>query len=245
MRDVVVNVPGSIERAVNGGVDVNKFSRREAHDAAGISSTGRCSMSNPESLVIDDRGARGKLLSASASDTGRVVVQLDEGHQVHIDRHRLVPREEGGYRYEGTFSAPEAEAETVEEHRIPLAREEATVHRETHETGRVRINKSVREHTETIDEPVLQETVAVERVPIDRAIEEVPSVREEKGVIIIPVVEERLVITKQLVLKEEIRVTRQQSEQRDARTVTLRSEEVSIEREEHGPDAPDKPDKQA
>lgn len=206
----------------------------------GILPTGRCSMSHTDPLVIDDHGVRGELVDAPAPNKGRMIVQLDEGRQVRIDRRRLAPREEGGYRYEGTFPAPEAKAETVEEHRIPVARERATVRRETRETGRVRIIKNVREHTETIDEPVRQENVSVERVPIDRVVEEVPSVREEDGVIIIPVVEERLVVTKQFVLKEEVHVTRQQSEQRDSRTVTLRSEEVNVEREKHAPDAPDK-----
>lgn len=194
-------------------------------------------MSHTNPLVIDDRGVRGKLAEELNPEADRVTVQLDDKRQVQVDRHRLAPREEGGYHYEGTF--PEAEAETVEERRIPLARERATVRREPRETGRVRIRKSVHEHTETIDEPVRQEHVSVERVPVDRVIEEAPPVREEGGVLIIPVVEERLVVTKQLVLTEEVHVTRQQREERDTRTVTLRSEEIDVEREDLTTDAPD------
>lgn len=204
------------------------------------------SMSRTHRLVIDDRGVRGTLVTELDPDTDRVAVDLeDEARRVHVDRRRLAPREGGGYCYDGAFPPAEAEAETgsdpeaetVEEHRIPLAREHVRVDRQTRETGRVRIRKRVREHTETIDEPVRQETVSVERVPIDRIVEAPPSTRQEGDVLIIPVVEERLVVTKQLVLKEEIRVTRQQREQRDARPITLRHEEVEVEREEGPADA--------
>lgn len=196
-------------------------------------------MDQTNPLVIDDHGVRGELVDEPDPGVDQVAVQLEEGRQVRIDRRSLAPREEGGYRYEGTFPASETEAETMEEHRIPLARERAAVRRETRETGRVRIKKSVHEHTETIDEPVRQEHVSVERIPVDRVVEQPPPVREEDGVLIIPVVEERLVVTRQLVLTEEVHVTRQQSEQRDTRTVTLRSEEVDVEREERPTDAPD------
>ena len=49
----------------------------------------------------------------------------------------------------------------------------------------------------------------VERVPVDRPVEAMPVVREEDGVLIVPVVEERLVVTKQLVLKEELQIRTQ------------------------------------
>lgn len=49
--------------------------------------------------------------------------------------------------------------------------------------------------------------------------------------LIIPIYEERLVVQKQLFLKEELHVTRQETVDRHAQqTVTLRREEVAIER---------------
>jgi stress response protein YsnF len=44
-------------------------------------------------------------------------------------------------------------------------------------------------------------------LPVDVA----PAVREEDGVLIVPIVEEQLVIETRLVLKEEIRITRRLS----------------------------------
>ena len=44
------------------------------------------------------------------------------------------------------------------------------------------------------------------RVPIDREVDAVPSIRTEGDVTIIPVVEERIVVRCQLVLREEVHV---------------------------------------
>ncbi len=189
-------------------------------------------MSRTHRLVTDDRGTRGELVDELDPHAEQVAVRLDAGGTVQVDRRRIAPHEDGGYRYAGVFPGAQAPEETVvEERRIPLARERAHVRRETRETGRVRIRKTVHEHTETIDEPVRQERVRVERVPIDRVVEEAPSTRREGDTLVIPVVEERLVVTKQLVLKEEVRVTREERVQREPRPITLRSEEVDIERE--------------
>lgn len=198
-------------------------------------------MSDAPRRIIDVHGVHGEIVSEREAATDRVTVRLADGSRVAIDRHRLVAGEEGGYHYDGAFpaEADAAGAETVEEHRIPLARERASVHRETRETGRVRIEKTVRERVETIDEPVRRETVSVERVPIDRVVEAAPPVRTEGNVLIVPVVEERLVVTKQLVLKEEVHVTRQLDEQHDPRTVTLRSEEIDVTREDNAADSRD------
>ena len=54
--------------------------------------------------------------------------------------------------------------------------------------------------------------------------------REEDGVLIVPVVEEQLVVTTRLILKEEIRITRRSRTEAVREPVRLRSEQVDIER---------------
>ncbi len=49
-----------------------------------------------------------------------------------------------------------------------------------------------------------------------------------------PVVEERLVLTKELVLREEVRMTRRDTEKRDTRVVTLQRESVTVRRTSAG-----------
>jgi stress response protein YsnF len=55
-------------------------------------------------------------------------------------------------------------------------------------------------------------------------------VREEDGVLIVPVLEERLVVTTELILKEEIRITKKDRTEIVREPVRLRSERVEIER---------------
>ena len=63
-------------------------------------------------------------------------------------------------------------------------------------------------------------------------IETAPAEREEDGVLIIPVVEEQLVVTKQLILKEEIRITRHRRTELVREPVRLRSEQAVVERQQ-------------
>jgi uncharacterized protein (TIGR02271 family) len=81
-----------------------------------------------------------------------------------------------------------------------------------------------------VDEPLLREEVTVERAAINQIVNEPVPVRYEGDTMIVPVLEEILVVEKRLVLKEEIRITRQRVEQREPQRVTLRSEEVIVER---------------
>lgn len=125
---------------------------------------------------------------------------------------------------------PASSPELVEEQRLPLAREEMTVRRETRETGRVRIHKQVHERTVPLDEPLIEEKIEVRRISVDRVLDEPAEIRREGDVTIIPVMEERLVVSKELVLTEELHVRKHRHETREARTVTLRSEEAVVER---------------
>ena len=82
-----------------------------------------------------------------------------------------------------------------------------------------------------LDEPLAVEQWKVERVAKHEVVEEAPPTRREGETTIYPVVEERLVLTKELVLVEEIHVTRAVSERRDTQTVVLRRETLQVERE--------------
>jgi stress response protein YsnF len=87
------------------------------------------------------------------------------------------------------------------------------------------------ERQESVDVELGEEHVEVERIEVNRPIDSVPPIREERGVVIIPVVAEVLVLEKRLVLREELHVHRRQEQRRENRQVTLRSNEVQIDRE--------------
>lgn len=113
---------------------------------------------------------------------------------------------------------------------IPVVAEELNVGRRSVEAGRVRVKKVVQEHQEVVDEPVFAEEVVVERVPVNQVVQTAPEPRQEGDTMVFPVLEEVLVVERRLMLKEEVRVTKRVTEAREPQTVTLRSENVTIER---------------
>lgn len=117
-----------------------------------------------------------------------------------------------------------------EELRIPVIREEAVVRTREVERGGVRVHKTVNEREEVVEQPTMREDVDVERVAIGRVVDTVPEVREEGDTLIIPVLEEMLVVEKRLVLKEEIRVTKRRTTETEQARVVLSEEQVTIER---------------
>ena len=123
----------------------------------------------------------------------------------------------------------------MHEHSIPVVREEVDVSRRRRETGVVRIRKLVREHEVVLDEPVLREEVDVERVPVGREVEAAAPPRQEGDVLVVPVYEEVLVVRRQLMLKEELRIRRRASTVPHAEKAVLREETLVVEREQFTP----------
>ena len=111
---------------------------------------------------------------------------------------------------------------------IPVIAEQIHVDKHVVETGQVRITKTVREDQQTVDLPLSRETIEVERVAINQPVTAPPAVRQEGDTVIYPVLQE--VIVKQLMLVEEIRVTTRRTIVNDPQQVTLRKEEVHVER---------------
>ena len=113
---------------------------------------------------------------------------------------------------------------------IPVIEEQVAVGKQVVETGKVRISKRISEHEELVDVPLFREEVRVERVPVNLFVETLPPVRQEGDTMVIPVVEEQIVIHKKLLLVEEIRVRREVVEHHQPQTVNVRKEEVEIKR---------------
>jgi uncharacterized protein (TIGR02271 family) len=114
---------------------------------------------------------------------------------------------------------------------IPVTEEVLRVDKTVKETDRVFIKTSVLERTEVADLELRSGQATIERIPIDRVVDAAPTIRQEGDTIIIPVVEEIMVVEKRLLLKEEIHIRRQEVVQHIRQPVRLRSEEVSLERQ--------------
>ena len=114
---------------------------------------------------------------------------------------------------------------------IPIVEESLDVSKRMVATGKVRLEKTVQSHDVTLDEALKVSTWEVKRIAVNLPVDVAPGVRQEGNTTIYPLLEEQLILTKQLVLKEEIRVTRNDSERRDRQTVALRWEQLTVERE--------------
>lgn len=124
----------------------------------------------------------------------------------------------------------DARSENLENAVIPIIEEKAVFGKKVVETGKVIISKRVSEHEKTIDEPLLHEEVSVERVAVNQFVDTPPEIRHEGDTMIIPVVEEQLVIKKRLFLVEELHVRKQVVESHQPQKITLLKEEVEVKR---------------
>jgi len=131
---------------------------------------------------------------------------------------------------EGRPALEPTPTQTAEVGTIPVVAEELVVDTKAVTTGKVRVHKLVRERTEHIEVPLLQDTVDIQRIVINRVVPAPPPVRKEGSTIIVPVVEEEIVVTKRLILKEEVHLIRRRTKVSAARDVTVRREEAEVER---------------
>lgn len=182
------------------------------------------------------RGRDGLIGTVDAEGPGgggaMVAVRLEDGRTLEVPRDLLLLQDDGSYAL--ALSAEEIgrldAARSAEDVVVPVVAEEVEVGRRRVETGRVRVRKTVRQTEKVVDEPVVREEVEVERVAINRAIDAPVGPRQEGDTLIVPLLEEVLVVEKRLMLREEVRITRRRVEQRSSQTVILRSEEATVER---------------
>ena len=119
---------------------------------------------------------------------------------------------------------------------VPVIEEELEVGKRRVEGDRVSVRTVPRERTELVEQPLKSMEVEIEQIAIDREIDTAPDIRNEGDTTIIPVVEERLVVEKRLFLREEIHVHQRRVVTQFRQNVTLRSQEVVVERRDAAAD---------
>jgi len=115
---------------------------------------------------------------------------------------------------------------------LKLAEEKIALTKQKIVDGHVRVTRSTTEHDEVISTLLNREKVEVEHVAKAQPIEMMPDIREENGVLIVPVVEEEIQIVRKLVLKEEIHIRKVQENVPFQEVVTRRVQEVVTRREQ-------------
>jgi uncharacterized protein (TIGR02271 family) len=113
---------------------------------------------------------------------------------------------------------------------IPLHAEEVSIGKKQVATGRVMVSTVTHSREELVEQLLQSERVEVDRVPVGQVVMSAPQVRTEGDITIIPVVEETIMVQRQLVLKEEVRIRRIRETQNFRETVVLRQQEAVITR---------------
>lgn len=188
--------------------------------------------------VKDKDGVWGTMVSESLplpGNAAQVVVQTESGQQVLVPTDILIQQPDGSYYLPLRLAELEHAGSEQGGHQdepivVPVLVEELDVQKRLVETGKVRITKVIHEHEAVVDEPLFYDKVAITRVPMQRVVDGPVPVREENGTTIISVVEEVLVVEKRLMLREEIHIRKQRIETHQPQRITLRSEEVQVER---------------
>ena len=183
-------------------------------------------------LQSNDSQSTNVLLANGSVDPERAVTELrlQDGRVVRLSTAALLATGQDAY-------ADSAEVSHQREHTaadgevLPIVEEHLVVGRRTVETGKLRLRKVVQEYETELDETLAVRSFDVERVVLNQPVDTPPAVRQEGDTTIYPLIEERLIVTRQLVVKEELRVTKRDTERQDNRPVTLRREVVEIERE--------------
>ncbi len=144
----------------------------------------------------------------------------------------------GGYHSEGTETTGATGAATGatadvydrddrDELRVQRSEEELRAGTREREAGQVNVRKRVRTDRERIEVPVKREEVSVERVPVN---EEAPSgavIGEDE--VVVPVIEEEVIVDKRAVVKEEVRVRKAVVRDTEVVEEDVRREEIDVE----------------
>lgn len=180
--------------------------------------------------VVDAAGQEARIAAIPQSTHGQHAwLQLADGVRMRIPLQLLEAQDDGSYRLPFALERgplPQEEVKMV----IPVVEEILEVNRQQVDTGGVRLRKTVEEREELVQQPLRREELAVEHVPLNRVVTEAPQIRYEGETLVVPVLEEVLVVQKKLLLREEVRITRQVHEDTSAERVTLRSEHLDVQR---------------
>lgn len=111
---------------------------------------------------------------------------------------------------------------------LPVLEEQLDIRKIAVETGAVRVRKIVHEESRTIDLSLMQEEISITRVPVNKVVESKFHSRQEGDTLVIPLFKE--VVTRHLLLVEEVRITTRRNPETSTQEVTLKREEAVVER---------------
>ena len=127
------------------------------------------------------------------------------------------------------LGASTARVSTDEEIHIPVMEEELTATVRSQEAGAMRIEKDVITEQRTLDVPVTEERVRIERRVVDRPVSAADTEAFDEVVIEVPLRTEVVDVQKQARVAEEIVISKEAVQRTERVTDTVRKEEVFID----------------
>ncbi|MEO8125724.1 MAG: YsnF/AvaK domain-containing protein [Bryobacteraceae bacterium] len=210
-------------------------------------------------LVVGPNGMRGMVLGPSLSSPNEIAIELDDGTQLSVPPSALT-LQPGGKWCLTTEALPTGEPiplatappihqaaaepnlqnmqireEPVpnaedSEMVIPVISEDLEVSKRKRVTGGVRVERKSVPHYQAVSMPLTRQVADVKRVLIEKPVNGPLPVRREGDTIIMPVVEEVATVHKQLMLKEEIHITKRTSTEQHEEQVQLNTQQAEIVR---------------
>ena len=113
--------------------------------------------------------------------------------------------------------------------RLELREERLVPRKVMQELGEVVIRTEVEEVPGRLEVQAYREEVQVEHVPIGQPVSERQAPWDEEGILVVPIYEEQLVVSKRLILKEHLRIRRTALTEVQLFEDTLRRDRIAIE----------------
>jgi uncharacterized protein (TIGR02271 family) len=185
--------------------------------------------------IVDQDGLEGFLEIDLYTRQENVLAKFADGKWVTLPLQMLVTRMDGSYYLPlsiADLSLVEEDANALNSSPVRLVSttdETLEVQRISVPLETVRLSKSVIEEQVMLDQHLLAEQIHIEHVPVNQYLDAPADIRYEGNTVIVPLMEEVLVVQKRLYLREELRITKQQTQKRHAQRHTLRRETLQVE----------------
>lgn len=115
--------------------------------------------------------------------------------------------------------------------RVPLIEETVSLERRAVDTDHVRVRTVVDVHEAVVEDQRRIGRLDIDRVAVDREVAEAPAPYRDGDVLVIPIVEERVVVEKRLFVVEELRITNTSHDEAVQIPVSLRRTRAVVERD--------------
>jgi uncharacterized protein (TIGR02271 family) len=155
-------------------------------------------------------------------------VRDPEGHGASASHHGADDETSYGFA-ERDAGERGSDLQDTDDLRVQRSEEEVRVGTRGREVGAVKVRKSVRTDREQVRVPKRREEIDIERVPGQGREASGVEIGEDDEVVVVQVLEEEVMVSKRVVVKEEIRLRKKVVEDEELVEVDLRKEEVDIE----------------